>query len=88
MLSADVPVQGELFNVAIGERVSLNQLILILKKLTGSAVQPFHRPDRPGDVKDSLADISKARKLLLYNPQVKIEEGLVSTLAWFRQKTQ
>jgi UDP-N-acetylglucosamine 4-epimerase len=85
MFSETVSGQGDLFNVAVGERVSLNELIAILKKLIGTTVQPFHRPDRPGDVKDSLADISKACRMLGYDPVIKMEEGLTRTLAWFRK---
>jgi UDP-N-acetylglucosamine 4-epimerase len=86
MFTPDLPLHGDVFNVAVGERISLNALIDILKKLTGSDIQPFHRPDRIGDVRDSLADISKARSELNYIPGVMMEEGLQRTLDWFRQK--
>jgi UDP-N-acetylglucosamine 4-epimerase len=46
---------------------------------------PVYREDRKGDVKNSLADISLARKMLGYNPQVKIKEGLRTTLTWFKE---
>ena len=75
---------SNIFNIAVGERNSLNQLVDILKKLTGSTVQSFHRADRMGDVKDSLADISRARKLLGYDPLISVQEGLKFTLNWFR----
>jgi UDP-N-acetylglucosamine 4-epimerase len=86
MFTQGIATDGEVFNIAVGERVSLNSLVELLKKLTGSKVQPFHRPERIGDVKDSLADISKARKVLGYEPQIHIEEGLKRTLEWFQQK--
>jgi UDP-N-acetylglucosamine 4-epimerase len=66
--------------------VSLNELINILKKLTSSKVQSFHRPDRVGDVRDSLADISRAKQQLGYVPDIRIEEGLKYTLDWFRSR--
>nr|MBA3705633.1 LPS biosynthesis protein WbpP [Bacteroidota bacterium] len=75
---------GDVFNIAVGERVSLNQLIDILKKLISSKVQPIYRDERIGDVRDSLADISKAKKYLNYQPQIKVEEGLKYTLEWFK----
>ncbi len=86
VLAEGIPAQGEVFNVAVGERISLNDLISILKKLTGSTVQPSYRADRIGDVKDSLADIQKARRELGYVPGVMMEEGLRKTISWFHQK--
>jgi len=86
MLAESIPAQGEVFNVAVGERISLNDLISILKKLTGSAAQPIYRSDRIGDVRDSLADIQKANRELGYIPGVMMEEGLRKTISWFHQK--
>jgi UDP-N-acetylglucosamine 4-epimerase len=86
MFAPDIPTQGHIFNIAVGERVSLNELINILKKLTSSKVQSFHRPDRVGDVRDSLADISRAKQQLGYVPDIRIEEGLKYTLDWFRSR--
>ena len=78
--------QGNVFNIAVGERISLNQLIGILKKLIGTTIEAVYRAERTGDVRDSLADISKAQKFLTYQPQVKIEEGLKYTLEWFNKQ--
>ncbi len=86
MFEQNVKTDGTIFNIAVGERVSLNKLIGILKKLIGTTVQPVYKTDRPGDVRDSLADISKAQNALNYIPNVKIEEGLKHTLAWFKSK--
>ncbi len=86
MFEQNVKTDGTIFNIAVGERVSLNRLIEILKKLIGSNIQQIYRADRPGDVRDSLADISKAKNSLNYQPQIKIEEGLKYTLAWFKTK--
>ncbi|MCK6650180.1 MAG: GDP-mannose 4,6-dehydratase, partial [Bacteroidia bacterium] len=79
-------VRGDVFNIAVGERVSLNQLVGILRKLIGTDVKQTYRADRPGDVRDSLADISKAKTVLGYEPNVKIEEGLSNTLEWFKKQ--
>lgn len=83
MLEQNMNTEGNVFNIAVGERVSLNQLINILKKLIGTTVEQSYRAERPGDVRDSLADISKAQNSLNYFPTVKIEEGLKRTLTWF-----
>lgn len=86
MFVQNIKTEGEVFNIAVGERVSLNQLIEILKKLIGTNIQPIYREERSGDIRDSLADISKAKNILNYQPQIKIEEGLKYTLDWFKTK--
>jgi nucleoside-diphosphate-sugar epimerase len=78
---------GEVINVAVGGRISLNELFSVLKGLTGATVKPIYAGTRAGDVRDSQADIDKARRLLGYQPTVTLEEGLGKTVAWFR-KTQ
>ena len=75
---------GDVINVATGGRISLNRLFAALKELTGSSVEAVYAPERAGDVRDSQADISKARTLLGYEPTVTLEQGLEKTVAWFR----
>jgi nucleoside-diphosphate-sugar epimerase len=77
-------VSGEVINVATGSRISLNQLFRTVRDLVGSKVDPEYAPPRPGDVRDSQADISKARQLLGYEPAVTFEEGLQRTVAWYK----
>lgn len=86
MFASNVKTNGDVFNVAVGERVSLNKLIQVLKQLTNSTVQQTHREERAGDVRDSLADISKAGTSFGYDPQIRIEEGLGITLNWFKAR--
>ncbi len=78
-------VAGEAINVATGGRISLNELLRVMKGIVGSSMQPLYQDARTGDVKDSQADISKARALLGYEPHVGLEEGLRHTLDWFRR---
>jgi UDP-N-acetylglucosamine/UDP-N-acetylgalactosamine 4-epimerase len=78
---------NQVYNVAVGDRTSLNQLYAILKNQVGSPVEPTYAPPRSGDIRDSLADISKARRLLGYDPRIRIEEGLKITLDWFKSQT-
>ena len=73
------------FNVAVSDRISIKELFIILKDLSGSANDAIHREERAGDIRDSLADISKAKQYLGYNPQVKMPEGLEITLKWFKE---
>jgi len=75
---------GEIINVATGGSISLNQLFERMRALTGADVSPHYADWRPGDVRDSLADISKARRILEYEPTVSFEEGLKRTVDWYR----
>ena len=73
---------GEVVNVATGGRISLNELLRTMNGIVGTDIQAVFGPAREGDVRDSQADISKARTLLGYTPLVQLEEGLTHTLAW------
>jgi nucleoside-diphosphate-sugar epimerase len=75
---------GEVINVATGGRVSLNQLFQTIRDLVGARVEPIYADPRPGDVRDSQADIAKARRLLGYTPKVNFDEGLQKTIEWYR----
>jgi UDP-glucose 4-epimerase len=75
---------GAVVNIACGERVSLNRIVVLINELLGTDLQPEHRPARPGDVKHSLADISAARRVLGYEPLVRFDEGLRRSIAWYR----
>lgn len=79
-------VAGQVINVANGERTTLNQLLEAMKKLTGrNDIQAEYREARAGDVRHSLADITRARELLGYEPRISLEEGLRHTLEWWKQ---
>ena len=80
-------VSGEVINVATGGRVSLNELFRVMRGLIGATVEPTYAESRAGDVRDSQADISKARRLLGYEPIVDFEEGLRRTVEWYRSET-
>ena len=84
--ACDAPnVSGQVINVATGFRISLNDLLRTLNKIVGSKLQAIYKDARAGDVRDSQADVSKAKALLGYSPSVDLEEGLRRTLAWVRQ---
>jgi nucleoside-diphosphate-sugar epimerase len=78
---------GEVINVATGGRTSLNELLRIMARLVGCDVNPLYEQERPGDVRDSQADITKAEALLGYRPVVSLEEGLRHTLDWCQTAT-
>ena len=77
---------GHVINVANGERTTLNQLLGVLKNITGRTdAQAEYNPPRIGDVRHSLADITQARQLLGYEPRIQLEEGLRLTMNWWKQ---
>jgi nucleoside-diphosphate-sugar epimerase len=75
---------GEVINVAVGGRVSLNELFAALQRIIGTNLTPTYGPAREGDVRDSQADIGKAERLLGYRPVVSFDEGLRHTVEWAR----
>ncbi|HWR17284.1 MAG TPA: SDR family oxidoreductase [Terriglobales bacterium] len=88
LLACEAPaaqVAGRYFNVATGNRVTLNYTYSVLQKLIGYSQPPAYGPDREGDIKHSLADISKAEEHIGYKTLVKFEEGLARTVNWYRE---
>lgn len=77
--------QAEIINIAFGERTTLNQLWSHISDNTGIRLQPEYRAERKGDVKHSLADISKAKNLVDYQPRISMKQGLQITVEWYRQ---
>ncbi len=77
---------GEVINIATGSRISLNELLRTLNRIVGTDLKPAYKDVRAGDVRDSQADISKAKALLGYTPTVSFEDGLRLTLAWSRRQ--
>lgn len=80
---ASKAASNEVFNVACGERISVNQLWDNLREAADLDLQPIYGPERQGDVRNSLADISKAERLLEYAPRYTVKEGLKVTWDWF-----
>lgn len=76
---------NEVYNVAFGERTTLNELFAHLKQIAGSDLAALYRPERAGDVRHSLADITKVRTLLGYDPKVSVKDGLKMAFDWYRQ---
>jgi len=85
LLACEAPnVSGKVFNVGCGARVSLNDVLTSLSKITGKTLEAKFEPPRDGDIRDSQADISQARELLAYDPQISLEMGLERTFEWYR----
>jgi nucleoside-diphosphate-sugar epimerase len=81
-------IGGSVYNIACGERITLNQLAGALRKELGADVDAVHGPARPGDIRHSIADITLAREELAYEPTVSLEEGLRRTIAYFVAEEQ
>jgi len=91
LMAADAPadkVSGQMMNLATGSRITLNETFRILRDLTGYAGEPQYVEPRSGDIRDSLADIQLAKKLLGYTPVVDFREGLERTVKWYREGTE
>ena len=84
----DIPSAiNQVYNIAKGEQTTLNELFDILKEISGNNIKPIHGPERDGDIKHSLADISKAKKLLGYDPSTSPVEGLRKTFDWYKKNS-
>jgi UDP-glucose 4-epimerase len=79
-------VAGRTFNVACGERTTLNELLDELRRLTGKEIEAAYAEARPGDVRHSLADISEARRALDYEPAVDARAGIGEALAYYEEQ--
>lgn len=85
---ASADVAGRVFNVATGQRTTLNEMVESLRQITGYKGRVNYRPDREGDVKHSLADLSLARKYLKYIPEITFEKGLKKTVDWYAHEAR
>lgn len=77
---------NQVYNGACGDQISLNEMVQMLKKIAGKTLKVTFGPERPGDVRHSKANISKAESLLGYEPKVKFEEGLLEVYKWYKLK--
>lgn len=84
LFSKNKKAQNQIFNVACGEQTSLNELWAAVKKISGTSADAFHAPNRTGDIPHSLADISKIKKLLKYEPTISVREGLEKSFNWYK----
>ena len=77
---------NQVYNGACGDQISLNEMVGLLENIAGKKVKVTHGPERPGDVRHSKADISKAEQLLGYAPKVRFKEGLKEVYEWYQTK--
>jgi UDP-N-acetylglucosamine 4-epimerase len=86
-LDAPEEALGEVFNIACGERITVNSLAAEINRLTAAPVTPEHTEPRPGEIRHSFADISKAGKILHYTPLRNFRDGLAETIRWYQGKS-
>ncbi len=84
MLTTNDEAVNKVYNVAVGENYSVNYLFNKIREYFGSNQQPIHLKPREGDIQNSLADISQAKKLLEYEPTTKFDTGLIKTIEYFK----
>lgn len=85
-MKSAAPFRGAVVNIASGERTKVRDIRVLIEKYTGKKLDLEKRPPRLGDVKHTLADISKAKRILGYTPSVLFESGLKKTIAWFKTR--
>ena len=86
LLACKAPgVAGQFFNVACGDRITVNSMLHQINKITGKDISPVYADARAGDIKHSQADITRAKERLSYEPRVSFEEGLRNTIEWYRE---
>jgi UDP-N-acetylglucosamine 4-epimerase len=83
---APIAAIGDVYNIASGERTTVNALAAEINRLAGVSIEPLHIKPRPGDIRHSFADISRARTILRFEPRVDFRAGLETTLAWYRER--
>jgi UDP-N-acetylglucosamine 4-epimerase len=87
MFTTNAASLNQVYNIAKGEQTTLNELYEMLKEISGKNITPIHGPERNGDKKHILADVSKARKLLDYDPATTPLEGLRKTFDWYKKNS-
>jgi UDP-N-acetylglucosamine 4-epimerase len=86
LLTDNKEALSKILNIACGESISVNDMFKIIAKEVAPESKAVHRSERFGDVKNSLADISLAKRMIGYDPQVHFEEGLKKTIEWFKKQ--
>jgi len=79
-------ISGDVINLACGEKTTVNQLFESIRQILHKDVSPIHEDPRPGDIRHSFADVTKAKKLLKYEPKISLGEGLEETILWYQGK--
>lgn len=84
-IQAKPQASGRAFNIGCGVRISINELYSIIAQELGSSIKPEYTAERPGDVRDSVADIQAAKQAFEYDPVINVREGLRRSLEWYKK---
>jgi UDP-N-acetylglucosamine/UDP-N-acetylgalactosamine 4-epimerase len=87
MFTQDPLAINQVYNIAKGEQTTLNELFEMLKQISGKDIKAIYGPERSGDIKHSLANVSKAKKLLGYDPSTSPLDGLRKTFGWYKKNS-
>lgn len=79
-------ISGEIFNIACGEKITVNSLLQKINQIVDEKINPIYDKPRPGDIEHSFADITKAKKVLKYEPLIPLSDGLQLTIRWFQER--
>jgi len=79
-------ISGEVINLACGEKTTVNQLFEGIRQILHKDINPTYGEPRPGDIRHSFADITKAKKVLKYEPKISLSQGLQETIRWYKGK--
>jgi nucleoside-diphosphate-sugar epimerase len=87
--AADSPAEaaGRVYNIASGERITVNALAAEVNRLAGTSIEAVHAAPRPGDIRHSVADIGRARSTLGFTPGVDFQEGMKRTFSWYKKRS-
>jgi len=85
-LAGEKPVSGIVMNVASGEAITVNEVVRILSERVGRPIRALRKPERPGDILHSLADVTIAREKLGFKARTPVREWLARTLAWAKER--
>ena len=86
MFTNNIAAINQVYNVGVGEQTSLNKLFDLIKNIENKNINPIYRQERAGDIRNSIASITKATKLLNYQPTVFLKQGLLNTYNYFKKK--
>ena len=87
-LRTELPARFVAINIGTGRAVSIAELARLVAELSGARVQPIYSSPREGDIRYSLVDISRAKKILKWEPMIDLEEGVTELLRWFNRKVR
>lgn len=78
-------ISGQIFNIGTGKSVSLNQLVDMINKILKTKIKPIYKKARPGDIKHSRANITRAQTIMGFKPKISIQEGLKEAIQWYQE---